>query len=214
MKKGSAHNDEPPTIDIRDSAAEGAGVAVGNNISPTIIPASDASIVPKLKVQKVIKDNSVVLCPETHLHSSASSQEHFHSDFREVCGMRVRSRITHAPNRKPNAADHAIEFDKVKTLVDGMTHEDSCSSLPCSACTKNIKRDVERANVIDRGHKDKTKKRKHVEVESAETVVAASLTDFVFLGSMLNQIDDGTTQYSREVANESDDDSLSDEGSN
>ena len=54
-----------------------------------------------------------------------------------------------------------------------------------------------------------------MEIESAETAVAANVTDSVFLGGMLNQNDDGTTnaQDSGEGTNESYDDSLSDEGS-
>ena len=75
---------------------------------------------------------------------------------------------------------------------------------------------MERANIIDYRCKDKTKKRKHAEVEPAETIVVSNLTDFVFVGGMLNRIDDGTTvtQYYGECTNGSDDDNLSDKGSN
>ena len=40
------------------------------------------------------------------------------------------------PNRKKNVSDHATEFDKEKNLVDGVTHEDSCSPMPSSAISK------------------------------------------------------------------------------
>ena len=109
-------------------------------------------------------------------------------------GPHVHGIIVQVPNRKTNATEYVTEFDKDKTLVDGLTHENSCSSISCNARTKKIlKRGVERAKIIDHRHKDKKEKRIHAEVESAETIIHANLTDSVFLGDMLNQIDDRTT---------------------
>ena len=86
---------------------------------------------------------------------------------------------------------------------------------PCyvTQTLKKIERGLERANIIDYQYKEKNKKSKHVEIESAETVVAENTTYFVFLRRMLNQNDDGTnvTKDSGEGTNESDDNSLSDE---
>ena len=79
---------------------------------------------PELKAQKVFKDNSVVLCPETCLHENASLQEDFYSDFTETHGSHAHGRIVQTLNRKTNATDFEIEFDKENTLFDGMTHED------------------------------------------------------------------------------------------
>ena len=132
-------------------------------------------------------------------------------------GPHVHSRIVQALNRKNNSTDHAIEFDKEKKLVDGLKHEDSCSSMPCNTSTKKLlKTGVERANIIDYRCKDKTKKRNHTEVELPETVVSVNLTDSVFLGSMLNENDEGNSVIldPGEDAHEINADSLSDEESN
>ena len=74
---------------------------------------------------------------------------------------------------------------------------------------------MERTDVIDCRCKDMTKIQKNKGVESAKVDFFANATDSRFLGSMLNENDDGTS-VSRdpgECTNECDDDSLNDEGS-
>ena len=96
--------------------------------------------------------------------------------------------------RKTIIKDCVIEFDKEKTLVHDLRHKDSCSSTTCNVCAKKLlKTGVKRAITIDCRHKDKTKKRKHREMESSVTAVAVNVTDSVFLGGMLNQNNDGNT---------------------
>ena len=156
-----------------------------------------------------------MLCcvPKHTFIKKPSSQEDFYSDFTEIHRQHVHGRIVQVPNRLYDDTGCAIEFDKEKTLVDGLTHKDLCSSMPCNTNTKKLlNRGVERANIIDCWCKDKTKTRKHAEVESAKTIVAANLTDSIFLGGTLNQIDDRTkvTQDSGEGTHKNDDDSLSD----
>ena len=87
--------------------------------------------------------------------------------------------------------------------------------MPYNANSKKLlKRGAERAIIIDHRRKDKTKMMKNKGAESAETAVVANLMDSDFLGSTLNENDDGTSisRDPREVTNESDNDSLSDEG--
>ena len=38
-------------------------------------------------------------------------------------GPHVYGRVVQVPNRSHNKTDYAIEFDKEKTLVDGLTHK-------------------------------------------------------------------------------------------
>ena len=128
----------------------------------------------------------------------------------------AHGRIVKVPNRKTNTTDHMVEFDKENKLVDGLTHKRLYSSFPYNSNDKKLlKRGVERADIIDHRCKDKPKMWKNRGAESAETAVAANLTESFFLGRMLNENDEGTS-VSRdpiEGATESDDDSLSDEGS-
>ena len=131
-------------------------------------------------------------------------------------GPYAYGRIVQVPNRKKNIPDYIIEYDKEKDLVDGVTHEDLCSTIPSSAVTKQLlKRGVERANIIDYRYKDRSKRRKRKGAGSAKAIEAETVTDSVFLGGILNENDDGTSnsQGPGGVTNESDDESLSDEGS-
>ena len=157
-----------------------------------------------------------MLCPETCLHNNASLQEDFYLDSTEIHGPHVHGRIVQVPNRKTNATDCVIEFDKEKTLVYGLTPKDLCPSIPHNANTKKLlKRGVERANIIDYWCEDKTNIRKNKVAESSETVVATNLTDSGFLGGALNENNErnSISRDPGERTNESDDDSLSDEGS-
>ena len=188
----------------------------GKNLPEVIIPANEETIVPELKAQKGFKGNSVVLCPEIYLQHNTSLKDTISSDFTEMYGPYAYGRIVQVPNRKKNIPDYIIEYDKEKDLVDGVTHEDLCSTIPSSAVTKQLlKRGVERANIIDYRYKDRSKRRKRKGAGSAKAIEAETVTDSVFLGGILNENDDGTSnsQSPGGVTNESDDESLSDEGS-
>ena len=182
------------------------GCDAGKNLLEILISSNEETIAPDLKAQKGFKDNSVLLCPETHIQNNYLLKEAIVSDFIETRGPHAYGRIVQVPNRKKSIVDFTIYFDKEKKIFDGVAHEDSYSSMPSNTITKQLlKRGADRANIIDCRYKDKTKNPENKGVESAETT-----TDSVFLGGMLNEKDDGTSvgPDPGEVTNESDDESF------